>query len=258
MPDGTLWCEVYRQGDAYRMRFPALADFVVRRDGHVACHPVPGTDDPTLQHLHFNQVVPAALSLQHRPVFHASALAFDSTAVAAFLGESGRGKSTLATFLGSQGHPLITDDGLELREADGVMLAMPSQPSIRLWSDSRNALLPEDAIPQPPVSFTPKARFLSDGLLPFASHPVPLRCAYFLGDGSADAIDITPLTPQQAHMAWVKHSFLLDVRDREMMQVHFRQVAHLSRLGISYTLDYPRRYDLLPEVAAALRAHMAE
>lgn len=256
LPDGRLWCEVRRLGDAYHLRFPELADFSVRASGEVACTPTPGTDGNTVEHLFANQIIPAVLSLQHRPVFHASALSMAGDCIA-FVGESGRGKSTLATFLARRGHPLLTDDGLELRDSEDGYLAIPNQHSVRLWEDSREALLPDDASALPPLRYTPKGRFRGEDLFPFCAQPAPLRRAYFLGDGTATQVSITPLEPQAAHLAWVKHSFILDVRNRQAMQIHFAQVSRLTQLGISYLLDYPREYDYLPRVEDALLDHHA-
>lgn len=256
LPDGSPWCVVHRVGNAYRMRFPGMADFIVRVSGMIDGYPVNGIDTPTAQHLFANQVLPAALSLQHRAVFHASALSMHGAAVA-FLGESGRGKSTLATFLARRGHPLLTDDGLELREDGGALMAIPNQPSIRLWEDSRDALLSVEAIPMPAVSYTTKERFHAADWLPLCTQPVPMQHAFFLGDGTASSVTITPLSPQQAHLAWVKHTFLLDVHDKDTMRRHFHQVAALAQRGISYQLDYPRRYDWLPRVESDLLALIA-
>lgn len=256
LPNTAPWCMIYREGDAYRMRFPRFADFIVHRNGEVECHPVEGIDDTTLQHLYLNQVLPAALGLLNRPAYHASGVAMDDAAII-FLGNSGQGKSTLATYLGLQGHPLITDDGVELQWADGRCMALPSHPAVRLWQDSSHALLAGNADSLPPVSYTSKGRYKSDGVMPFAKEPVPLRRAYFLGDGSAETVTIAPLRSHAAHVAWVEHSPTLDFQDRQRLRSQFEQIARLVRMGISFTLDYPRRYDALPEVSAALQEHMA-
>ncbi len=50
---------------------------------------------------------------------------------------------------------------------------------------------------------------------------------------------------------------MLDVQDKTRMASHFEQIAHLVELGLTYSLDYPRRYDILPNVAEALRQHLA-
>lgn len=254
LANGRPWCLVHRTPAGYRMRFPELADFLLSDDGkQIECFPAVGTDAPTLDHLFANQVLPAALSLQQRPVFHASAVCMHGAGVA-FLGESGRGKSTLATFLAGRGHPLLTDDGLELREDDGGLRALPSRPSVRLWEDSRAALLPADATPLPAVSFTRKERFHAAALLPLATDAVPLRAAFFLGDGRALRPTITALTPQEAHLAWVRHAFLLDAHDKATIARQFHQVARLARAGLSFQLDYPRDYGVLPDVESALLA----
>jgi len=256
LPNGGIWCLIHRMPDGYRMRFPNLADFHVTHAGQITAIPVPGTDAPTLEHLFANQVLPAALSLQHRPVFHASALSIDGAAVG-FLGQSGRGKSTLATYLASRGHPLLTDDGLELREADGNILAIPNRPSVRLWQDSRTALLPTDIAPMPGVSYTHKQRFDVRSLLPLATSAAPLRAAFFLGDGSAREPTITHLTPSQAHLAWIRHAFMLDVHDKQTLARQFRLVARLATAGLSYQLDYPREYGVLAQVESILLATLS-
>ncbi len=255
-PDGSLWCALFREGEAYRMRFPGYADFIVHPSGVVDCIPIPGLDRITLQHMFQTQVTPVAMGQQHCPFFHASCVAIGHSA-AAFLGDSGRGKSTLATYMALHGAALLTDDGLALEWVDGTCMATPNHPALRLWEDSRNALIPSDATPLPPISYTVKERFSSDGLLPFASQAVPLKRAYFLGDTPVDRIAITRLSMREAHIAWVRHSPMLDVHDRSRMISQFEQAAQLAKLNCSFTLDYPRSYAALPEVAEALRAHLS-
>jgi hypothetical protein len=253
LPDGTLWCEIHLEGSRYRMRFPEMADFVVDANGVVECYPVPGADTHTLEHLHLNQVIPSVLSLQHRPVFHAGAVAMGDGA-AAFVGVSGRGKSTLVTYLALNGHALLTDDGMELATDTDELLVRPAHPSVRLWEDSRLALLPDNAKRAPALPYTVKERFIDDSLIPCSPEALPLRRAYFLGEGTSQEVCIEPLSAQEAHMAWVRHAFVLDPHDPTRMRSLFAQVAALAEHGISYRLDYPRRYEALPDVRAALLA----
>jgi len=255
LPDGTTWCEIHVEGGRYRMRFPDMADFIVDASGTVECYPVPGIDTHTLEHLHLNQVIPSVLSLQHCPVFHAGAVAMGDGA-AAFVGVSGRGKSTLVTHLALNGHALLTDDGMELAaDATDGFLVQPAHPSVRLWEDSRRALLPEDARRAPALPYTVKERFIDDTLIACSRQPLPLRKAYFLGEGSSTDVCIEPMTAQEAHMAWVKHAFLLDPHDPARMRSLFSQVAALAEQSISYRLDYPRRYEALEAVRTALVEH---
>lgn len=253
--EDPAWCEFRRTPQGIHVRFPELADFQVAADGKkVHAIPVPGLDAATLEHLHLNQILPLALSAQGIPVFHASSVALNGAAVA-FLGESGRGKSTLATHLVLHGSPLITDDGLILSTTETHPLVMPSHPSVRLWQDSQDALVGTRLPAAAPVAFTNKVRLLAGNLLPLCEQALPLRRAYFLGEGDSQDIAITPLSGAAAALEWIKHSFLLDIGDKKQLTSHFEQIGHLASQSISFRLDYPRRYDRLDDVRAALLRH---
>ena len=139
---------------------------------------------------------------------------------------------------------------------DGHYRVQPSHPSIRLWEDSQDALIGTRLPVAPAVSFTDKARFLADNVLPLCDRPRPLRIAYFLGEGDRDDIVIMPMSATDAAIEWVKHSFLLDIGDKERLASHFAQIGQLASSGISYRLDYPRHYDMLDDVRAAVLAHL--
>ncbi|MFO7642598.1 MAG: hypothetical protein R6X17_15425 [Candidatus Competibacteraceae bacterium] len=53
----------------------------------------------------------------------------------------------------------------------------------------------------------------------------------------------------------MKHSFLLDIEERPRLGSHFEQVASLADLPIHYRLDYPRHYEALAQVRAAIAEH---
>ncbi len=254
--DKAAWCEFRRIAGGIHLRFPDLADFAIVEQGReVRSTPVPELDAATLEHLQLNQVLPLALSAQGIPVFHASGVEIEGVAIA-FLGVSGRGKSTLATHLATQGAPLITDDGLELEWQHEGHMVKPSHPSVRLWEDSQEVLVGNRLPTAPAVSYTDKARFLVDDELPLCSGPRPLRRAFFLGEGDTDNIAITPMTAAEAAVEWVKHSFLADIGDKNRLTSHFAQIGKLAAQGISYRLDYPREYDKLDAVSAAIAASL--
>jgi hypothetical protein len=254
-PDGTLWLQFHRDADGYLLRFPELADFQVSRDGQrVACLPVPGVSDETVRHLYLNQVLPLALSRAGTLVFHASAIEAGTCAVA-FMGESGRGKSTLAARFCTSGYRFLTDDGLAVEEAEGGYRVVPSQPSIRLWEDSEAALIHAGARKAQPVEYTSKARILADDSIAHCDQPRMLRRIYFLGTGAADGIRIEPVTPSEAFVELVKHSFLLDIEARDLITAQFHQLSRLALEPVYFRLDYPRRFELLDDVQRAILDH---
>ena len=250
--DGTPWTGFFRRGLDYLLRFPDLADFEVSADGRaVQGFPAPGVASSTLEHLYLNQVLPLALSRQGRLVLHGSAVDLDGQGVA-FLGESGRGKSTLAASFATGGTGFLTDDGLLLDWVAGHCRILPSHPSIRLWADSEAALMGEAAAKATPVGYTTKARFLAGEDIPFCDESRPLRRVFFLGEGNADSPVIEPMRPAQALIELVRHSFLLDIAARDLLARHFDDLSRLAGLPIHFRLDYPRRYQALPAVRGAI------
>jgi len=257
-PDETIWTLFYRLDNGYLLRFPDLADFEVSRDGRTAAAwPVPGVSRGTVEHLHLNQVVPLALSRQGRLVLHASAVEINGIGVA-FIGESGRGKSTLATSFATSGARFLTDDGLQLDWLDGQCWITPSHPSVRLWEDSQEALIHHAVNLGPALDFTPKVRLLAGDKLVFCDSVQPLRRVYFLGEGVAPSLTIETVRPAKALMELVKNSFLLDIKERELLAWHFDEMVRLAELPIYYRLDYPRSYEDLPHVREAIVRHVLE
>jgi hypothetical protein len=251
-PDGTLWTQFFRQGAGYLLRFPDLADFEVSADGaRVQGFPTPGVTSATVEHLYLNQVLPLALSRQGKLVLHGSAVDIGGQGVA-FLGESGRGKSTLAASFAAEGTRFLTDDGLLLEWAGEQCRIIPSHPSIRLWQDSEDALMNPDAATAPAVSFTSKSRFLAGQGIPFCDESRPLHRVFFLGDGTSETPTIEALRPAEALIELVKHSFLLDIEARDMLMRHFDDLTRLAALPIYFRLDYPRDYGALAAVRGAV------
>jgi len=256
--DGTLWTQFFRAGDGYLLRFPGLADFSVSGSTlAVACQPAPGVARDTCDHLYLNQVLPLVLSKQGKLVFHASAVEFEGGALA-FLGESGRGKSTLAASFATSGSRFLTDDGLVVEPDNKGFCILPSHPSLRLWRDSREALIAPDARIAPPLSYTDKTRFLAGVRLAFCPQARPLRHAFFLGGGSAAAVAFEPLSAAQALVEWAKHSFLFDPKEKPALASHFNRVATLAGRVRCFRLDYPRRFEELPHLRQAIVQQLRE
>jgi hypothetical protein len=255
-PDGSPWTRFYRTGPDYLLRFPDLADFQVSNDGcSVHCWPVPEISDETIQHLYLNQVLPLAISKQGKLVFHASAVEVGEVGIA-FMGESGRGKSTLAASFATNGYRFLTDDGLVLNSVDGECRIMPSQPSIRLWQDSQDALVNGNAQMAPPVEYTSKSRLLAGDNMIFCPHPRRLQRVFFLGEEKLEKPVFLRLKPNEALIELVKHSFLLDIEEREMLAAHFQELSNLVRQSNYYRLDYPRRFEDLAHIRQAIVDHL--
>ena len=256
LPDGTLWVQFYRTTSGYVLRFPDLAEFEISADGQtICCWPSAEISDSTIQHLYLNQVLPLALSQQGQLVFHASAVEIGDVAVA-FMGASGRGKSTLATSFATNGFRFLTDDGLILEPHDEHYRVIPSHPSIRLWKDSEQALVSPDIVKAPPVQFTSKSRFLSGHGIAFCAQPRSLKQIYFLGEGKAAQFVCNRISRALALIELVKHSFMLDIDASTLLANQFDALSRLTQQIPCYYLDYPRSFAALSAVRQALIHHV--
>ena len=258
-PAASPWTRFYRTGAGYLLRFPGYADFEISKDGHdVAGWAVDGVPDATIDHLYQNQVLPLALSKSGRVVLHASAIETSGHAIA-FVGASGRGKSTLAVAFARDGIPCIADDGLVLDAEDGHLWTVPGHPSIRLWEDSQRALVEDGAAKAPAIAFTPKERLLASDRITFSGKRRRLAHLYLLGDPAADAAleapQIEPLAPADALVELVKNSFLLETEARDDVARHFERLSAVVEQTPCHVLRYPRRFADLPAVTLAILEH---
>ena len=251
------WCRFYRIDNVYLLRFPGLADFKIEPESPtVHCWPAPNVATATIMQIYQNQVELLVQSQKSKLVFHGGAVVADELAIA-FVGVSGRGKSTLTASFSSNGYPFLTDDGLLIKQIDDQYLVTPSLPSVRLWDDSQMAVLGADAKFEAPLDYTPKLRFPANDKMAHRQNLCKLHKIYFLGEAVAGQTEIkfTKLSAQKALVELIKNSFLLDIEDKKMLAAHFEQLSKLSSLGIFYQLDYPRDYAELANVRASILQH---
>jgi hypothetical protein len=263
LPNGTISLIIGRCGSGFLVRFPGLAVFLISGDGQkVRCAPQRGTRSRVVAHLFLAQVLPLALSQRGRLVLHASAVATQHGAVA-FLGAAGQGKSTLSASFVRRSFPLVTDDGLLLVE-DGTMLAgVPSYPEIRLWPDVL-AVLGDGGLEVHDVAHrTGKKRLTVDrGPWMFSREPVAVRRMYVLGRAKPTArervVTITALTPREAFIELVKHTYRLDLDDHTRLRNEFDSISRVAaRPSLVYRLSFRRDLSRLPVVQAAILRHCA-
>ena len=252
--DGATRALYYREpAGTYLLRFPDLADYSVSADlGIVTCVPAPGASEEVCRNTFANQVLPAILDKRGHTVVHASCVEVDGGAVL-FLGDSGRGKSTLAASLARAGHRLLSDDGVRIDADDRGLRAHPREPSVRLWPDSAAAVFPDVEVAVPGDA---KARIAVGSPIEFCDHPLVVRAAYFLGDGTSPTAAITSMPPAESLVAWLGQCCLLDTEDPAALASQFERLTAISNRLASHRLDYPRRYDGPAAVRAAILDHL--
>ncbi len=244
----------YRTDQSFLVRFQDKADFELSVGrGVVTCTPAPDVSGQTTIDLFHNQVIPLLLNHQGELVLHGSAVA-GSTGALGFIGQSGSGKSTIAAYFAKAGHPFMTDDGLFLKEAGSAYNVEPYRPYLRLWSDSNQAVLGR----KPPTAEEGednKTLIDAGPSLPFQETPLPLAALYLLGSREVEKVSVERMKPDLALLALLKHSFILDVDDRQRLKAHFERLAKLSEAILCFTLEYPRDYGVFPELIPTVLNH---
>lgn len=254
LPSGEDWITFHRVGDAYVLRFPELAQFRVFAEGRrVHCSALRNVPETTIQHLFRNQVLPLAVNRQRATVLHAGAVEVDEGAVA-FLGKTGRGKSTLTAALASRGYSFLTDDALQVGlSAAGQAVVAPGQPHLRLWKDSERVLASgvsraSDA--------TAKSRIPAGKRFPHCPRERALAAIYLLGQESGSAApSFEPVRPAAALLELVQNSFLLDPESPELLKVQHDHFSAVVRTVPVFRMNYARSYESLAQVCRDTVAH---
>jgi hypothetical protein len=257
LPNGDLWMSMGRLETDYVFRFPEYADFAMSADGRsVTAFRQPGVPSRTVRHLFLDQVFPILLSRWGHTVLHGSAVTTPHGALA-FVGESGRGKSTLAAALVQSGQSLLTDDCLMLRRSDAGPEAIPSYPGLRLWPDVLPAVTGSKTRLPRVTNYSVKRRLGPDNAeIKYSPHPAAIRAIYFLGEPTAE-ISIKPIPARRAMIELVKFNYLYDVKDRGALTSQFTGLSALARLPLFFSLVYPTDLAQLAKVCDAILDHAA-
>jgi len=259
--NGRVWLKFARVGSGYLLRFPRYADFAVLDDARrVHCRPRPDVPLVTVHHLLLDQVLPLVLSKWGGLVLHASAVTLPD-GVIAFVGDTGRGKSTLAASLAQRGFGLVTDDCLVVRERGRDFWVFPSYPGLRVLPETLLALF-DGELKLPAVAHYTRKKRLGpvNSPLTFETEPKPLRKIYFLGKpGAGEPLGeaqtfLMSMSARDGLVELIRSAMRLDCQDRDQLQ---KEIATCARLVKSVSLNQmaiPHDFELLGPICDAIVA----
>ncbi len=236
----------------YRLRFHGYADFFVTADGReIRVRAGEGVPASTVEQLLADLVLPRALQLFGRPCLHASAIALPSVGAVAFLGDSGRGKSTLCAALSEHGR-MICDDCLALRVDEHEVTVSPSYPSVRLWADSAGVLVGSDAAALPFATPRLSKRRLAREL---TVEPLALRHVVLLEvDDAAPTPALDRLIGLAAVGALARGVLRIDPHDKGLLDAEFRLLTRLVASVAIHRLRFAHRFDQLDQLVDRVRS----
>jgi hypothetical protein len=258
-PAGEVCISCAKLADSTVLRFPTSVDFVVsHRNNSVQYFPVSNVPMATVRHLLLDQVIPRILGQQGRLVIHASTVILPNNKTIAFLGDSGRGKSTIASFFCHTGARLMTDDCLLIENHEGDVVGVPNYYGLRLYEDSINAIFKQKYKFSNVAHYSEKKRLLlhDEKVIKLASAK-SLDAIFLLGEleknAHSDAVNVEAITGAKELMMLIEQMFVLDLTDMNVMARQFQNVGKIIATGIPiYRLEYPRKHSLLPEVKASV------
>ena len=254
------WCE--RRGDEYLFTFTLHASFHVSPGGLITCMTLDGGNPIMMRHLLLNQIIPRYMASCGSLLLHAAAVTVDDGRSLAFMGRSGSGKSTLVSSFHRTGAKLISDDCILLRSEDEVLTAIGGLAGVRLLPDSLEAIFHESTGFTRYSPYTEKQQLLLRNDTESSVAPACQLNALFILDAhedgdQADSIIIEEIPPSAALMAMNYCAFSMDPSDWTSVTRNFDQISTAINKGLGiFSLKYPRKHDLLPEVMEAIRTHI--
>jgi len=257
--DGRRWFEDRMLSDRRRyLRWRGLFEFLVAADGRrIVARPLPGLARMPLAFETYllGQVLSFALIARGLEPLHATAVVVVGGGAVGFLGDCGRGKSTLGAAFVRAGHALLTDDLLVLRAAGYGFRAAPGPPRIKLFAE------PAARVLGPGLRGTPMNDRGGKLVFPLGARgargAAPLRALYVLCPGAARrGVAIRPLSPRRAFVELTRNTFNACVLDASRLARQFDLAARVAAAVPVKTLAYPRGLGRLAEVRAAIEADL--
>ncbi len=258
-PEGDVSISCAKLHDFYLLRFPELVDFVVSLPGDTVTYfPQAEVPPESIRHLLLDQVIPRILGQKGQLILHAAAVMMAEGQAIAFLGDSGWGKSTIASSFYKHGARLITDDCLLVETGANSIYCTPNYYGLRLFNDSAKAIFSKQYSFSDVSHYSQKKRVVLCGdEVKDTPSQVKLDAIFLLSDPTQQIlpkkVTIKPVRGASEMMELIKQMFVLDVTDKKLVARQFENVGKFITGDLAiYRLDYPRDHSSLPIVRNAV------
>ena len=225
-----------RDEDGYLLRFYSTCDF--RLDSAlraVEIRPDPDLDPNMLAPLLESPVISSILALKGECVLHASAVEVEGRALA-FIGGSGRGKSTLATLLCLGGASLVSDDVLRVDLSGEEARCFPGGRRTRLRPNAAGLL---DSLSAGEVARTADDRLGADFAAGRGKRPLLMGILVPQPSRTAEAVRLERLGPTEAFLVLSTFPRIFGWRDSAPLRPQFEAFTRLARSVPVFNAEVP-------------------
>lgn len=246
--DEGAWYTATATGSGYCLRFRDCGEFVISSDlGRVEVRPDPSGRFELLPILLAGTVSAFLLAMRGVTVLHASAVAVDGTALA-FVGQSGRGKSTLAALMCLDGADVVTDDVLAV-DVDDDVTCLGGASELRLRAAAAPLALSRSGI----VARETADERLAMSADPVAMHPLPLAAIVVpTPSRTAEQVEVRRLPPSTAIFWLLAFPRIHGWQAQDVLQRDFTVLSELVNRVPVYDVTIPWGPPFDPSVAVTL------
>ncbi|MED4534431.1 aldolase [Metabacillus fastidiosus] len=170
---------------------------------------------------------------------HGSTVAVNGKAYA-FIGESGAGKSTVASAFIKEGYPLLTDDviAVSLANDERIPYVIPSYPQQKLWLESLEQLS-MDADGYNPL-FERETKYAIPVCSAYCSEQLPLAGIFELVKTGNESVEICELNKLKQFQKLYAHTFRhLLIPRLGLLEWHFNSAAEILKHLNFYQIKRP-------------------
>ena len=227
--------------------------FLVHGGKEIIVDPSPDVDERILRLIILGPALAVVLHQRGLLALHGASVNVGGRAVV-IIGEPGCGKSALAATLYKRGHVIVTDDVTAIQTDGGNgALVFPGFPQLKLWPEVISFFGDDpEKLPRIEPEFDKRAFRTNTN---FSEKPIPLQQIYVLDE--ADEKKIIPLTPQEALVELIHHTYRAPLLKRIGAKRHFSQCASIvNKIPIS-RLSRPLSLSSLPDVARMVEEDIA-
>ncbi|QNK48144.1 aldolase [Brevibacterium sp. PAMC23299] len=215
-------------GNIVMFQIPELATFCIQEGRSIIVSPINGFDIDKIR-LYILGTCFGALLIQRRKLpLHGSSVAIDGKAYA-FVGQSGVGKSTLASAFIRKGYQLLSDDVIAISLSEGnIPMVEPSYPQQKLWEDSLNNFGMETAHYRP--LFERETKYSVPLHSQYYNKSLPLAGVFELSKEDCKTIELKPIKGLGQFRTLLNQTFRSSLIERMgLMEWHFYYSSHIIK-----------------------------